>query len=186
MPPHLHPIKVERFDVPAQTNTDPKGNVRPVEVYRVEPWGLYMARPADHHEFGYIESWVLPSRHLRVTIFHYRPGHERDLDRYVDVGEFWRDGDVWHSRDHYLDLLVDTGVGTAVEDVDELFAAVAAGLIDTDDAERAVLRVRSGRRHRRPRPRRRRVAGLGRIADHLAVTPAAPSLISGLRRHRRS
>ncbi len=141
MPPHLHPVKEERFDVPVQTNTDPKGNVRPVDVYRVESWGLYMARPADHHEFGYVESWLLPSRHLRVTIFHYRPGHERDLDRYVDVGEYWRDGDVWHSRDHYLDLLVRTGRGTAVEDVDELFAAVAAGLLDTDDAELAVLRA---------------------------------------------
>lgn len=138
MPPHLHPIKVERFDVHARTNTDPKGNVRPVETYRSEPWGLYMARPADHPEFEYLESWLLPSLHLRVSIFHFRPGYTRDMDRYVDVGEFRREGDVWHSRDHYLDLIVRTGRGTAVEDVDELFAAVAAGLIDTDDAERAV------------------------------------------------
>lgn len=141
MPPHLHPIKVERFDVPSRTNTDPKGNVRAVDVYRSEPWGLYMARPADHREFEYVESWLLPSLQLRATIFHFRPGFERDMDRYVDVGEFWRDGDVWHSHDHYLDLIVRTGRGTDVEDVDELFAAVASGLIDTDDAERAVQRA---------------------------------------------
>ncbi|MGN5240404.1 MULTISPECIES: DUF402 domain-containing protein [unclassified Rhodococcus (in: high G+C Gram-positive bacteria)] len=134
----LHPIKVERFDVTARTNTDPKGTVRPVECFRVLPWGLYMARPADHVQFDYLESWLLPSLHLRASIFHFRPGHERDQDRYVDVGAFWRDGDVWHSRDHYLDLVVSTGRSTRVEDIDELFAAVAAGVLDTDDAERAV------------------------------------------------
>ena len=34
MAPTAHPPKVETFDVPAKTNTDPKGFVRPVEVYR--------------------------------------------------------------------------------------------------------------------------------------------------------
>ncbi|NLV80819.1 MAG: DUF402 domain-containing protein [Rhodococcus sp.] len=138
MASRLHPIKVERFDVTARTNTDPKGIERPVERYRVLPWGLYMGRTADHRQFDYLESWLLPSVRLRVSIFHFRPGFERDQDRYLDVGEFWRDGDVWHSRDHYLDLVVRTGRGTEVEDVDELFAAVAAGVLDTDDAERAV------------------------------------------------
>ncbi|MEE2034885.1 DUF402 domain-containing protein [Rhodococcus chondri] len=141
MAAHLHPIKVERFDVSARTNTDPKGVVRPVEHYRTEPWGLYMGRPADHPEFGYVETWLLPTLHLRATIFHFRPGHERDMDRYVDIGEFWRDGDVWHSLDHYLDLIVRAGHSTRVEDVDELFAAVAAGVLDTDAAERAVERA---------------------------------------------
>lgn len=138
MPAHLHPIKVERFDVAAGTNTDPKGIERAVERYRVRPYGLYMGRTADHPQFDYLESWLLPDARLRVSIFHFRPGFDRDQDRYVDVGEFWREGEVWHSRDHYLDLVVRTGRGTAVEDVDELFAAVAAGVIDTDDAERAV------------------------------------------------
>jgi predicted RNA-binding protein associated with RNAse of E/G family len=138
MPHRLHPIKVERFDVTAGTNTDPKGVVRRVETFRIFPWGLYMGRSADHPHFDYLESWLLPSLHLRASIFHFRPGHERDQDRYVDVGVFWRDGDVWHSRDHYLDLVVSTGRGTRVEDIDELFAAVAAGVLDTDDAERAV------------------------------------------------
>ena len=134
----LHHVKTETFDVAARTNTDPKGFVRPVDEYRVEPWGLYMARPADHPQFGYLESWLLPEPGLRVSIFHFRPGFERDQDRYVDVGSFHVDGSVWHSRDHYLDLVVRTGRGTTVEDVDELFAGVAAGLLEPEDAERAV------------------------------------------------
>ncbi|AUM16967.1 MULTISPECIES: DUF402 domain-containing protein [Rhodococcus] len=137
----LHHVKVETFDVAAHTNVDPKGFVRKVEVYRVEQWGLYMARPADHPQFGYLESWLLPELGLRASIFHFRPGFERDQDRYVDIGEFWREGDVWHSRDHYLDLVVRTGHDTAVEDVDELLAAAAAGLLDPGTAERAVQRA---------------------------------------------
>ncbi|WP_016935880.1 DUF402 domain-containing protein, partial [Rhodococcus sp. R1101] len=66
------------------------------------------------------------------------PGNERDQDRYVDVGEFRRDGDVWHSHDHYLDLIVRTGRDTTVEDIDELVVAVTAGLIDAGAAEIAI------------------------------------------------
>ncbi|UYP21016.1 DUF402 domain-containing protein [Rhodococcus sp. Z13] len=138
MPAVPHHVKTETFDVAARTNTDPKGFVRPVDVYRVEPWGLYMARPSDHPQFHYLESWLLPELGLRVSIFHFTPGNERDQDRYVDVGRFWREGELWHSRDHFLDLVVRTGRETLVEDVDELFAAVGAGLLDADAAEAAV------------------------------------------------
>lgn len=133
----LHPVKIETFDVAAETNTDPKGFVRPVEEYRVETWGLYMARHADHPSFHYLESWVLPTLGLRASIFHFTAGNERDQDRYVDVGRFWRDGDLWHSRDHYLDLVVRTGRDTLVEDVDELIAAHGSGIVDSQTAETA-------------------------------------------------
>lgn len=136
-----HPPKIEYFNVTECTNTDPKGFVRPVEHYRVEPWGLYMARTSDHPQFYYLESWILPDLGLRASIFHFHPYHERDQDRYVDIGEFTRGGDVWKSADHYLDLIVRTGREAEVEDVDELFAACAEGLIDTATAERAVRRA---------------------------------------------
>src|SRR5574340_453607 len=136
--PRAHPPKIEYFNVTERTNTDPKGFVRPVEHYRVEPWGLYMARTSDHPQFFYLESWILPDLGLRASIFHFHPYHDRDQDRYVDIGEFTRGGDVWKSADYYLDLIVRTGRDAAVEDVDELFAACAAGLIDTASAERAV------------------------------------------------
>ena len=35
------------FDIADLTNTDPKGFIRAVERYHLEPWGLYMARSAD-------------------------------------------------------------------------------------------------------------------------------------------
>lgn len=134
----MHAPKRETFDVAAATNTDPKGFVRPVERYAVHPWGLYMDRPADHPQFRRLESWLLPSLSLRASIFHFTPGHERDQDRYVDVVEVTREGEVWRTRDLYLDLVVRTGAGTELLDTDELLAAAAEGLLDPGTAEMAV------------------------------------------------
>ncbi|TQF65459.1 DUF402 domain-containing protein [Rhodococcus spelaei] len=135
----VHAPKVEAFNLVDRTNTDPKGFVRPVDHFRVEPWGLYMARPADHPHFHYLESWLLPSLGLRASIFHYHPFHARDQDRYVDIGDFTAGEHVWRSEDHYLDLVVRTGRDTQLLDVDELIAAHSAGHLAAAAAERAVL-----------------------------------------------
>lgn len=135
----IHPPKHEIFDVAARTNTDPKGIVRTVDQYTVAPWGLYMARPTPGRaQFHYIESWLLPSLSLRVTVFHFNPGHERDQDYYLDVGEYSVDGDRWHGVDHYLDLVVRNGRDVQIADVDELLAAVCAGLLNAETGERAI------------------------------------------------
>ncbi|WP_199742947.1 DUF402 domain-containing protein [Nocardia stercoris] len=136
----MHKPKVEYFDLAALTNTDPKGNVRQVEEYRLEPFGLYMARPAPGHpNFHYLESWFLPGLSLRATIFHFTQQERWDQDYYLDIGEFGPDGDGhWRSVDHYLDILVRTGRTSVLLDVDELLAAHAAGYLDAAAAERAV------------------------------------------------
>lgn len=135
----MHPPKKELFDLVAYTNTDPKGVVRAVDVYTVRPWGLYMARPTPGRaEFHYLESWLLPALGLRVSVFHFSPGHHRDQDFYLDVGDYTAGTTVWRSRDHYLDLIVRTGVGVELTDADELMAAVRDGLLTPDNAERAV------------------------------------------------
>lgn len=135
----MHPPKRETFDIPARTNTDPKGIVRDVEEYRLEPWGLYMARPTPGRpQFHYLESWLLPDLGLRASVFHFNPGHERDQDFYLDIGRITAGPDVWVSEDHYLDLVVRTGVGTEVTDVDELLEAHDAGLLDGRTAESAL------------------------------------------------
>ncbi|WP_024803899.1 DUF402 domain-containing protein [Nocardia sp. BMG51109] len=136
----LHRPKVEYFDVAELTNTDPKGHVRPVERYRVEPWGLYMARTADHPQFHYLESWLLPSLSIRATVFHYRPAaRHRDQDYYLDIGEFAAVGtDRWKSVDHYLDITVRTGRDAELLDVDELLAAYGAGYLGPADTQRAI------------------------------------------------
>lgn len=133
-----HPPKVERFNLADRTNTDPKGFVRPVERYRVEPWGLYMGRTADHGKFHYLESWIIPALGIRASIFHYYPYHARDQDHYIDIGRFTAGPTVWTSEDHYLDLVVRTGRGLELLDVDELFAAAATGLVDQATATAAV------------------------------------------------
>jgi predicted RNA-binding protein associated with RNAse of E/G family len=137
--PAIHPPKRETFDVGNATNTDPKGIVRDVEVYTVTPWGLYMARPAPGRaQFHYLESWLLSDLDLRVTVFHFNPGYERDQDFYLDVCRISVDGDVWRTEDHYLDLVVQTGRGVELVDADELMAAVCGGLLDQGTAERAI------------------------------------------------
>lgn len=135
----IHPPKREAFDVAACTNTDPKGIVRGVDVYAVHPWGLYMARPTPGRaQFHYLESWLLPSLGLRASVFHFNPGHGRDQDHYLDVGPITVDDQVWHTEDHYLDLVVRTGSGVDLIDVDDLFEAVQQGLLTPAAAERAV------------------------------------------------
>ncbi|MBS1693146.1 MAG: DUF402 domain-containing protein [Actinobacteria bacterium] len=135
----MHAPKHETFDLVGRTNTDPKGVLRAVDVYTVEPWGLYMARPTPGREqFHYLESWLLPSLNLRATIFHFNPGHERDQDFYLDVGRYTPGPTAWHAEDHYLDLVVRTGAATQLCDIDELFTAVRHGLLTPEDGEQAV------------------------------------------------
>ena len=113
--------------------------MRAVDVYTVRTWGLYMARTAPGRaQFHYIESWLLPSVGLRATVFHFNPDYEREQDYYLDVGEYTPGPGVWHSEDHYLDLAIRTGVGTELQDVDELLAAVRYGLLAEHVAERAI------------------------------------------------
>lgn len=138
-PPHIHPPKRETFDLVARTNTDPKGIVREVDEYRVQPWGLYMARPTPGRaQFHYLESWLLPDLGLRASVFHFTPGHERDQDFYLDIGRISVGPDRWHTEDHYIDLVVRTGQGTELVDADELFEAHAHGLVTTETAEAAL------------------------------------------------
>ena len=136
----LHPAKREVFDVPAMTNTDNKGFVRPVELYRETPYGLYMVRTADHPRFDRLESWLLPALGLRASRFHFLPHGDPGWRTYLDVGDFHGpDADGrWHSVDWYLDLIDVPGRALELVDVDELFAAQAAGLVGLDDAVRAV------------------------------------------------
>lgn len=137
--PDTHPPKVESFDLNAMTNTDPKGYVRAVDEYRIEPFGLYMARPmSDHPTVAYVESWLLPDLDLRVTDFRFHPGAERDQDFYLDIARIEPGERVWRSVDLYLDIVVRHGQGLEVLDGDELLAAVGAGLLDAPTAVRAM------------------------------------------------
>ena len=113
--------------------------MRAVDVYAVEPWGLYMARPTPGRaQFHYMQSWLLPSLGLRATVFDFNPGHELDQDYYLDVGRYTPGATRWHAKDHYLDLIVRTGAGVELSDVDELLTAVRHGLLTPEDGEQAV------------------------------------------------
>lgn len=139
---HPHPPKRETFNLVDRTNTDNKGVVRAVDVYTLRPWGLYMARPTPGRaQFHYLESWLLPSLGLRANVFHFNPGHEREQDFYLDVGEITAGREVWQTEDHYLDLVVRTGERTDLVDIDELLEAHRHGLVSSATAEAAVRRA---------------------------------------------
>jgi predicted RNA-binding protein associated with RNAse of E/G family len=98
-----------------------------------------LARPTPGRaQFHYLESWLLPALGLRASIFHFNPGHERDQDYYLDVGRFTPGPVVWHSEDHYLDLVVRSGRSVELDDVDELLTAVRHGLLSPETGEEAV------------------------------------------------
>ncbi len=137
--PHIHPPKIEIFDLQAMTNTDPKGIVRAVREYRVEPFGLYLARDViDHRYIRSLESWLLPEMGLRITDWFYSPGHEWEDHFYIDVVSIDVDAHCWRTEDHYLDLIVRPGRGVDVVDTDELLDAVLAGLLDPATAQAAL------------------------------------------------
>ena len=146
----LHPVKSETFLVPERINIDPKGFKRAVDTYTETDFGLYMARGADHPDFGYLESWLLPELNLRVSIFHFRDKDKSDRstsgtthsDYYVDIVDIAvdtaNDTNTWHTRDLYVDLSCVVGEPVDVLDIDELAASTSAGIITADEAERAI------------------------------------------------
>ena len=141
-PAHVHPPKRESFDVSAGTNTDNKGIVRAVDDYVVQPWGLYMARPTPGRaQFHYLESWLLPSVGIRANVFHFNPGYERAQDYYLDIADVTAGESIWHTEDHYLDLVVYTGAHTELLDADELLEAHRTGLVSTVVAASAIGRA---------------------------------------------
>jgi predicted RNA-binding protein associated with RNAse of E/G family len=71
-------------------------------------------------------------------VFHFNPGHVRDQDYYLDIGEYTAGPASWHGEDHYLDLTLRTGQDVEVADIEELLAAVREGLLSAEAGERAI------------------------------------------------
>ncbi|HEX4701115.1 MAG TPA: DUF402 domain-containing protein [Pseudonocardiaceae bacterium] len=135
----VHPPKIETFDLRAKTNVDPKGFPRAVDEYRVEPFGLYLARPVvGHPTLAYRESWLLPDLGLQITDWYRHPGHERDEDFYLDVALIRPAERSWQLVDLYLDIVLRNGRELEVLDTDELLAAMGEGLIDRRTARQAL------------------------------------------------
>jgi predicted RNA-binding protein associated with RNAse of E/G family len=138
----LHRPKVETFDICARTNTDPKGFVRPVDRWSALPGALYMARPADHPRFGYLESWLIPELTLRVNRFHFRNGSGHGpypgQELYVDIADVTPGEDRWTTTDLYVDLVTYARGRWEILDLEELGDALTAGYLDAATAARAL------------------------------------------------
>jgi predicted RNA-binding protein associated with RNAse of E/G family len=137
----VHPPKTQLFDPEDRAQYDTKGVRREIETLREETWGLYVSRPVvARPNAWWIESWLLPELGVCLSDWRWRPGHERDQDMYVDIAALTREGRRIRMTDLYLDLVVRSGRGTEVVDVDEFVAAVAQGLLDPGTAEYALQR----------------------------------------------
>lgn len=151
----LHPPKVETFDTATDVNTDPKGVPRTVDRWipvtstggTAEPLrALYMARPADHPRFGYLESWLLPDLDLRVNRFHFRngsghgpyPGQELYIDVVRIDPPMSPDDPVWRTTDLYIDVVTYAGGKWEILDLEELGDALVAGYLDAGTTRRAL------------------------------------------------
>ncbi|MCJ7859289.1 DUF402 domain-containing protein [Corynebacterium kalidii] len=137
----LHHPKTETFDIAGKVNTDPKGFRRQVERWALRDGMLYMARPADHPRFGYLESWLIPDLDLRVNRFHFRDGHGGRFpgqDLYVDIARTEPADGLWRTTDLYVDLVTYAGGRWEVLDLEELGEALTAGYIDAPTAARAL------------------------------------------------
>jgi predicted RNA-binding protein associated with RNAse of E/G family len=138
----IHPPKVELFDLEDMTNTDPKQIVRAVDEFRLESFGLYMARSmAGHPTLSYLESWLLPALGIRVSKFRWLPGHALDQDYYLDIVDIDTSPAQWKTRDYYLDITVRAGRDAEVVDVDEFLTATRADILDRESAQRALERT---------------------------------------------
>ena len=113
--------------------------MRAVDEYTVKPWGCTW--PARRRAAPSSTTWSRGCCRrwgCGPSIFHFNPGHELDQDYYLDVGRYTPGPKVWHSEDHYLDLVVRTGKSVELDDVDELLSAVRHGLLAPDVGEQAV------------------------------------------------
>lgn len=158
----IHPPKQETFVVDARINVDPKGFRRQVDRWKLTDNALYMARPADHPRFGYLESWLIPHLDLRVSKFHFREGEGGRFpgqDLYVDIalvdategiagasatgdtsdtGDTGEHGPLWTTTDLYVDLVTYSGGHWEILDLEELGGALTTGYIDSHTARRAL------------------------------------------------
>lgn len=131
-------MKKEIFNAVDYTNTDPKGFLRQVDEYRKTPWGLYMARGADHPKFGYIEAWVFED--FRVTKFHFRSAEYWGGERYyIDIANKKAVAeDVWETRDYYIDILEYPDRKPEVLDLDEFEESYREGYISLKEVSDAL------------------------------------------------
>lgn len=147
----LHPVKVETFDVHGRINIDPKGTTRPVDEFSFRQGALYMGRPADHREFDYLESWLLPAHNLRISRFHFREGIKMGQDFYVDIALIDRGGSpekpVWTTRDLYIDLVGHSDGTWDLLDLDELGAALQSGYLTESEAATALITTQNAIDH---------------------------------------
>jgi hypothetical protein len=136
---HVHPPKVETFDVLARTNTDNKGFVRPVHEYAATSFGLYMSREVEARPTAdWIESWIIPRLGLRISRWSWKPGHAQDYDYYLDIVDVQNSPKLWSTKDLYLDITIQSRRESRILDIDEFAGAVAAGLISLTVATRAL------------------------------------------------
>jgi hypothetical protein len=129
------------IDTRNQTVRDRDGLVYPVDRMVMGDGCLYYARPLDNFEdigFDYHELWAFPALDLTVSRIRFLPGAGDPIDWYIETDPIDVDGDVWRTRDGYLDVCLYEKTRYRVEDAAELAEGLASGAISMSDAVRAL------------------------------------------------
>jgi uncharacterized protein len=138
----VHERRSSVLDLAASRYLTPRGAEVPVDRLERRGEALYFAVPeADNPRLRSLECWVLPKRRLRVCRWELAPHAaptDADFDYYVDFCQVESTQDRVVMTDDYVDIKVWQGQRLAVDDVDELIAALGAGFVTPAEAQLAV------------------------------------------------
>ncbi len=116
-------------------------NFYPVDRAEAARSGAYYTRGAvmEWESFERQERWILPEAGLSVARFDWKPTARRQPSWYIEPDLITVSGDVFDTRDGFLDLEVYEGVRYEVEDLDEFAEALASGEITFDEGQMVMM-----------------------------------------------
>lgn len=138
----MHPPKVSRYDLLLKTH-EVKWGLCPVTRFEMGEGWLLMERPMlEHPDFLGMNSYVLPDLGIAVTRWQHRPESRYTwYDYYVDILTCEVEGEIWTTRDFYLDVVVLENRAAFTNDTDEFLEAVHEGLLSQAEAALALTKM---------------------------------------------
>lgn len=138
----MHAPKISSYDLVAKTHTVSKGTFSCERLEVMDGWLLVERPMVDHSDFFALSSYMLPDLGIAVTRWQNRPESDQNwYDYYVDILACEVEGELWTTRDFYLDGLVVEGKLALTNDTDEYLEAVREGLLTETEAASALTKM---------------------------------------------
>ena len=138
----ITPQLVDIVDTFTAERSYPSGTTQRLTFCRVEPWGLRTEIPTPDDQFADSEvTWLLPDLGLRMTYRRPRSRHARTGPCTLTAVRVQRDTRSWRTTDLLLGLSIPGGTTARIVGAEDFAAAVAGGILRTDDADLALRTV---------------------------------------------